>query len=157
MLPYGIWIYNNKGSSQKNVNRRWKWLQQKTSDIRAHSSSVLLGMLMSCRPAVAHSVQQTCIVMTPPATLPIAITEVTSSLSLLSQLLSAEKQMFFFFFFNVHTSEKKAVLEFSVSLRQWRRLSQVAEKEVTAAPSWFLRVSNHISLCEKHRGKSRID
>lgn len=88
---------------------------------------------MSCRPAVAHSVQQTCIVMTPPATLPIAITEVTSSLSLFSQLLSAEKQMLFFFF-NVHTSEKKAVLEFSVSLRQWRRLSQVAEKEVTAAP-----------------------
>ena len=91
---------------------------------------------MSCRPAVAHPVQQTCIVMTPPATLPIAITEVTSSLSLFSQLLSAEKQMlFFFFFFNFHTSEKKAVLEFSVSLRQWRRLSQVAEKEVTAAPS----------------------
>lgn len=45
------------------------------------------------------SSQETCIVIIPPATLPItSIPEVTSSLSLLSQLLSVEKKTFFFFF-----------------------------------------------------------
>lgn len=54
------------------------------------------------------SSQETCIVIIPPATLPItSILEVTSSLSLLSQLFNVEKNTFFFFLISIHQRLKQ--------------------------------------------------
>lgn len=59
------------------------------------------------------------------------IAEVTSSLSQLSQLLNVVKEVLLK---KIHPSESKAILWFSVSLREWRRLPQVPEREATASP-----------------------